>query len=82
MAGAIALHCSAYPSGALALSGQALLFASIWKVTGIPATEGQALRSRSEAYRRYPGDDQRLRALVAAARAAERRPSSRAASRS
>lgn len=48
-----ALHCLAYPSGALALSGQALLFASIWKVTGIPATEAQALRSRKEAYRRY-----------------------------
>jgi steroid 5-alpha reductase family enzyme len=48
-----ALHCLAFPWGALALSGQALMFASIWKVTGIPATEAQALRSRGEAYRRY-----------------------------
>lgn len=48
-----AVHCLAYPFGALALSGQALLFASIWKVTGIPATEEQALRSRGEAYRQY-----------------------------
>lgn len=48
-----ALHCLAYPTGWIALSGQALIFASIWKVTGIPATEAQALRSRGEAYRRY-----------------------------
>ncbi len=48
-----AVHCLAYPHGALALSGQALIFASIWKVTGIPATEAQALRSRGEAYRAY-----------------------------
>lgn len=48
-----ALHCLAYPWGWLALSGQALIVTSIWKVTGIPATEAQALRSRGEAYRRY-----------------------------
>ncbi len=48
-----ALHCLTFPCGWLALSGQALIFGSIWKVTGIPATEAQALRSRGEAYRRY-----------------------------
>lgn len=52
-----ALHCLAYapssPFAWIALSGQALIFTSIWKVTGIPATEAQALRSRGEAYRRY-----------------------------
>lgn len=48
-----ALHCLAYPLGWIAVSGQALILASIWKVTGIPATEAQALRSRGDAYRRY-----------------------------
>ena len=48
-----ALHCLAYPAGWIALLGQALIFASIWKVTGIPATEEQALRSRGDAYRAY-----------------------------
>lgn len=48
-----ALHCLAYPVGWVALSGQALIFASIWKVTGIPATEEQALKSRGDAYRAY-----------------------------
>jgi steroid 5-alpha reductase family enzyme len=48
-----ALHGLAYPTGWLALSGQALILTSIWKVTGIPATEEQALRSRGDAYRRY-----------------------------
>jgi steroid 5-alpha reductase family enzyme len=48
-----ALHCLAYPGGWIALSGQAIIFLSIWKVTGIPATEEQALRSRGDAYRRY-----------------------------
>jgi steroid 5-alpha reductase family enzyme len=48
-----AVHCLAYPWGVLALVGQATIFASIWKVTGIPATEAQALRSRGDAYRDY-----------------------------
>lgn len=52
-----ALHCFAYvsssPLALLALSGQALIFLSIWKVTGIPATEAQALRTRGDAYRAY-----------------------------
>jgi steroid 5-alpha reductase family enzyme len=48
-----ALHCLAYPTGWLALLGQAVILASIWKVTGIPATEAQALRSRGDAYRDY-----------------------------
>jgi steroid 5-alpha reductase family enzyme len=42
------------PSGGwIAFGGQALIFATIWKVTGIPATEAQAVRSRGEAYREY-----------------------------
>jgi steroid 5-alpha reductase family enzyme len=39
--------------GWIALGGQALLLGSILKVTGIPATEAQALRSKGERYRRY-----------------------------
>jgi len=39
--------------GWIAVFGQALIFATIWKVTGIPATEEQALRSKGEAYRDY-----------------------------
>jgi steroid 5-alpha reductase family enzyme len=39
--------------GWIALAGQAVIFATIWKVTGIPATEDQALRSKGEAYRAY-----------------------------
>jgi steroid 5-alpha reductase family enzyme len=31
----------------------ALLLVLIFRVTGIPATEAQALRSRGDAYRRY-----------------------------
>lgn len=37
----------------LTLAGPALMFVFLWKVTGIPATERQALKSRGEAYRRY-----------------------------
>jgi steroid 5-alpha reductase family enzyme len=47
------LYALAWPLGWLAALGPALMFASIWKVTGIPATEAQALRSRGDAYRRY-----------------------------
>ena len=39
--------------GSSAWLGPAIILASIWKVTGIPATEAQALRSRGDAYRRY-----------------------------
>lgn len=39
--------------GWIALGGQALIVASILKVTGIPATEAQALRSKGDAYRAY-----------------------------
>jgi len=39
--------------GWIALGGQALILGSILQVTGIPATEAQALRSKGEAYRRY-----------------------------
>ena len=42
-----------WPAGLIALGGQALILASIWKVTGIPATEAQALRSKGDAYRAY-----------------------------
>jgi steroid 5-alpha reductase family enzyme len=41
------------PWGLVALGGQALILASIVKVTGIPATEAQALRSKGDAYRAY-----------------------------
>jgi steroid 5-alpha reductase family enzyme len=42
-----------WPYGAIAWFGQALILGSILKVTGIPATEAQALRSKGDAYRRY-----------------------------
>lgn len=48
-----ALYSLAHPGGAVAVVGPAIILASIWKVTGIPATEAQALRSRGDAYRRY-----------------------------
>jgi steroid 5-alpha reductase family enzyme len=47
------IYALAFPWGAIAAVGPAVIFASIWKVTGIPATEAQALRSRGDAYRRY-----------------------------
>jgi steroid 5-alpha reductase family enzyme len=39
--------------GWIALGGQAVILASILKVTGIPATEAQALRTKGDLYRRY-----------------------------
>jgi steroid 5-alpha reductase family enzyme len=48
-----AVYGLAFPNGWIALFGQALIFATIWKVTGIPATEEQALRSKGELYRDY-----------------------------
>lgn len=47
------VYALAFPWGAIAAVGPAVIFASLWKVTGIPATEAQALRSRGDAYRRY-----------------------------
>jgi len=48
-----AMYGLAYHGGWIALGGQALIFATLWKVTGIPATEAQAVRSKGEAYRQY-----------------------------
>jgi steroid 5-alpha reductase family enzyme len=42
-----------WPHGLVALGGQALILTSVLKVTGIPATEAQALRSKGDLYRRY-----------------------------
>jgi steroid 5-alpha reductase family enzyme len=41
------------PWGLLALLGQAVIFGSIWGVTGIPPTEAQSLRSKGAKYRAY-----------------------------
>lgn len=41
------------PGGAIALSAPAIILYLLFRVTGIPATEAQALRSRGDAYRRY-----------------------------
>jgi len=41
------------PWALLGMLGQAIIFASIFGVTGIPPTEAQALRSKGDAYRRY-----------------------------
>ncbi|HEY5948951.1 MAG TPA: DUF1295 domain-containing protein [Kofleriaceae bacterium] len=48
-----AIYGLAFHGGWLALFAQALIFGTIWKVTGIPATEAQALRSKGEPYRHY-----------------------------
>ncbi len=48
-----AVYGLAFPAGWIALAPQAIILASILKVTGIPATEAQALRSKGDAYRRY-----------------------------
>ena len=42
-----------WPYGAIALLGQAIIFGSIFGVTGIPPTESQAIRSKGDAYRSY-----------------------------
>lgn len=41
------------PAGLIALLGQAVILGAILKVTGIPPTENQVLRSKGEAYRSY-----------------------------
>ncbi|HVV82282.1 MAG TPA: DUF1295 domain-containing protein [Kofleriaceae bacterium] len=43
----------AFPWGAIAAGAPALMLATLFKVTGIPATEAQSLRSRGDAYRDY-----------------------------
>jgi steroid 5-alpha reductase family enzyme len=48
-----ALYALASPYGWIALLCPALMLYFLFKVTGIPATEAQALRSKGEAYRRY-----------------------------
>ncbi len=48
-----ALFALASPYGWIALVCPALMLYFLFKVTGIPATEAQALRSKGEAYRRY-----------------------------
>lgn len=41
------------PWGLIAIVPQAIIFGSIWGVTGIPPTENQAIRSKGDAYRDY-----------------------------
>ena len=50
---AYALYASASPSGALAWTCPAVMLFLLFRVTGIPATEAQAVRTRGDAYRRY-----------------------------
>lgn len=50
---AFSLFALASPWGWLALLCPLLMLYFLFRVTGIPATEAQALRSRGEAYRRY-----------------------------
>ena len=50
---AYALYAITAPWGWLALFCPALMLFFLFRVTGIPATEAQALRSRGEEYRRY-----------------------------
>ena len=50
---AYALFAMASPWGALALICPALMLYLLLRVTGIPATEAQALRSKGDDYRRY-----------------------------
>ena len=51
--GAIALGS---PTGWVALFVPAFLLLLLFRVTGIPETEAQALRSRGDDYRRYQGE--------------------------
>lgn len=48
-----ALYASTATWGWLAWTAPALMLFFLFRVTGIPATEAQAIRSRGEAYRRY-----------------------------
>ncbi|MCS6771886.1 MAG: DUF1295 domain-containing protein [Kiritimatiellae bacterium] len=49
----IAIFCLPAPQGWLAAACPAAMLYVLLRVTGIPATEAQALRSKGEAYRRY-----------------------------
>lgn len=49
----LATYSSAYPYGYLAWLAPAVILGSILWVTGIPATEAQAVRSKGDAYRAY-----------------------------
>ena len=49
-----AVYCFAFGAwGLVALAPQAIIFASIWGVTGIRPTEAQSIRSRGDVYREY-----------------------------
>jgi steroid 5-alpha reductase family enzyme len=48
-----AVYSLAYPYGALALIAPAVILVSILRVTGIPATEAQAVRTKGDQYRAY-----------------------------
>lgn len=48
-----ALFALASPYGWLAIACPLLMFYVLFRVTGIPATEAQALRSKRDAYREY-----------------------------
>jgi steroid 5-alpha reductase family enzyme len=50
---AFALFAMGSPYGYLALIAPILIFYFLFRVTGIPATEAQALRSKGESYREY-----------------------------
>ena len=50
---ALALFALASPWGAVALVCPAVMLYLLFRVTGIPATEAQAIRTRSDDYRRY-----------------------------
>jgi steroid 5-alpha reductase family enzyme len=50
---AYALFALPSPSGVVALTSPALMLYLLFRVTGIPATEAQAVRSKGEDYRRY-----------------------------
>ena len=50
---AFALYASASPWGWLAFACPAVMLYLLFRVTGIPATEAQALRTRGDDYRRY-----------------------------
>jgi steroid 5-alpha reductase family enzyme len=50
---AYAIYSTPCSYGAIAWLGPAIILGSILRVTGIPATEAQALRSKSELYRAY-----------------------------
>ena len=53
---AYALLAIGAPEAWLAFSGPVLMFAFLYRVTGIPFTEAQALRSRGDDYRAYQRD--------------------------